>query len=403
MCDIVGQAIQAAEAQRLSRRTLLKGSVATGAGLLATGSLGTASAAAADRPEPPTGNRAARRHRTRLVLLGTAGGPVWWPGTTREGISSAVVVGEDVYVIDCGEGVFRQYRRAGLGPPADRAVLQNLRGIFLTHLHSDHMIDYFNVWAFGSSNGLQLRSDPVRVFGPGNRGGLPPVYGPPEPAPVTINPENPTPGTVETTDMLVRAYATDLNDRSRDNRQADPRSKFEVHDIDLPPGLVSDPNVDPAPRSAPFAVFEDENVKVTATLVDHRPVFPSFGFRFDTADGSIVFSGDTGPDENLIELAQGADILVHEVIDPEWVTGLFPDPTTPEAQSTIAHLLNSHTTIDDVGDVAERAGVKTLVLSHLVPANTPERRWRQAGRGFSGRLVVGRDLQEIGVGRRRRA
>ncbi|MGI8780020.1 MAG: MBL fold metallo-hydrolase [Solirubrobacteraceae bacterium] len=400
MCDYIREAVELAAEQRLSRRGFMTGSAAiAGAGLAGASSIASASARPVDRAHaaPPS---SARGFRTRVVLLGTAGGPVWWHETRREGISSAVVVNGSVYLVDCGEGVGRQYRRAGLGGTGVNDGLERLRGIFLTHLHSDHIIDYPNVWLFGLFQGLPNALEPVQVYGPGNRGKLPPVFGPAPPPPV-VNPGNPTPGTVEMTESLLQAYAADINDRMRDNRARDPRTLIEPHDIALPPGVVSDPNVDPAPPMAPFSVVEDDNVRVTATLVQHAPVFPAFAFRFDSDDGAVVFSGDTAPSENLVSLARGADVLVHEVIDRRWVMSLFPDPSEPRAKALIRHLLDAHTTIEDVGAVAERAEVKTLVLSHLAPANNPDARWRKAGKNFSGRLVVGRDLHEIGVGRRR--
>jgi ribonuclease BN (tRNA processing enzyme) len=336
------------------------------------------------------------RHRTRLVLLGTAGGPVWYGH--REGIGSAVVVGENVYLVDCGEGVAQQYRRANFAPFEGRRTLRGMRGIFLTHLHSDHCIDYFNILLFSWFNGIGLNPHLVHVFGPGNRGSLPPLYGP-DPAPPVQNPENPTPGTVELTEYLLKAYGADVNDRMRDDRRPPLQTRFEAHDIPLPSTIVAGANANPAPDMDPIDVYEDENVKVRAILVPHPPMFPSFAYRFDSADGSIVFSGDTTVSANLVKLARGADVLVHEVMDRAWAESRFEPPLDPTEQAAVNHLLGSHTTIEQVGDVAERAGAGTLVLNHLVPADNQHRRWLEAKEGFSGRLIVGEDLMQIGVGR----
>ena len=100
-------------------------------------------------------------------------------------------------------------------------------------------------------------------------------------------------------------------------------------------------------------------------------------FRFDTADGTVTFSGDTAPSDNLVKLAAGSDILVHEIIDRAWAEALFPEPRTPAAEATLGHLLESHTTIEDIGSVAQRAGAAKTVLSHMVPLNNPESRWLQ--------------------------
>jgi ribonuclease BN (tRNA processing enzyme) len=336
------------------------------------------------------------RHRTRLVLLGTAGGPVWYGH--REGIGSAVVVDGNVYLVDCGEGVAQQYRRANFAPFEGRRTLRGMRGIFLTHLHSDHCIDYFNILLFSWFNGIGLNPHLVHVFGPGNRGSLPPPYGP-DPAPPVQNPENPTPGTVELTEYLLKAYGADVNDRMRDDRRPPLQTRFEAHDIPLPSTIVAGANANPAPDMDPIDVYEDENVKVRAILVPHPPMFPSFAYRFDSADGSIVFSGDTTVSANLVKLARGADVLVHEVMDRAWAESRFESPLDPTEQAAVNHLLGSHTTIEQVGDVAERAGAGTLVLNHLVPADNQHRRWLEAKEGFSGRLIVGEDLMQIGVGR----
>jgi ribonuclease BN (tRNA processing enzyme) len=337
----------------------------------------------------------AERHRTRLVLLGTAGGPVWYGH--REGIGSAVAVNGAVYLVDCGEGVAQQYRRANFAPFEGRRTLRGLRAIFLTHLHSDHCVDYFNIWLFSWFNGIGMNPRVVQAFGPGDRGSLPPLFGS-EPAPPVQSPDSPTPGTVEMTRRFMQAFAADINERMRDDRRPALETRFRAHDIPLPEPVVAGANVDPAPDMDPIEVYEDENVEVRAILVPHPPTFPAFAYRFDSADGSIVFSGDTTVSPNLVKLSQGADVLVHEVIDPAWVESRFERPLDPLQQASVNHLLRSHTTIEEVGGVAERAGVGMLVLNHFVPADNPHRRWLEAREGFSGRLVVGEDLMQIGVG-----
>jgi ribonuclease BN (tRNA processing enzyme) len=152
----------------------------------------------------------------------------------------------------------------------------------------------------------------------------------------------------------------------------------------------------------PFEVYRDDKVRVTATLVDHHQVFPAFAYRFDTADGSVVFSGDTGPDTkgNLQKLANGSDVLVHEVIDRAWIDQKFgtPEPGSPMA-ALKTHMLESHTIIDAVGSVATDCRVKTLVLNHIVPGNAPISHLQQAQGNYSGTLIIGEDLMQIGIGR----
>ena len=144
-------------------------------------------------------------------------------------------------------------------------------------------------------------------------------------------------------------------------------------------------------------VFDDENVRVRATLVDHPPVVPAFAYRFDAPDRSFVISGDTRPSENLIELARGADVLVHEALFPAGIDRLVAG--VPNASSLKQSILSHHTSAADAGRVANAAGVKTLVLSHLVPpddATITEQMWIDAaGTHFAGRIIVGKDLLEI--------
>jgi ribonuclease BN (tRNA processing enzyme) len=144
-------------------------------------------------------------------------------------------------------------------------------------------------------------------------------------------------------------------------------------------------------------VMQDGNVRVTAGLVEHPPFNPSFAYRFDCPDRSIVISGDTRPSEGLVTLARGADVLVHEVMYLPALEALIA--SEPNAKTLREHLLASHTSAADVGKVATRAGVKTLVLSHFVPGGFPfvtDDQWRDAVRPhFAGEIIVGRDLMVL--------
>lgn len=338
---------------------------------------------------------AAAGEEAHLVLLGTSGGRTSWRGVQAAGISSAVVVNGQVYLVDFGAGWLRRFFQAGLGAPPPARGLESLRAAFITHLHADHVVDYPSLVLFGASDGLSERKDPLLVFGPGVRGKLPPVSGSTTGVSAVVAPEGPTPGTVAMTEAMYRAFATDINDNILDSRKPNPHSRIKVQDIAIPAQAGIDPNTDPAPEMAPFPVYQDENVRVTATLVSHPPVYPSFAFRFDTPHGSVVFSGDTSPSRNLVRLAQGADVLVHEVIDTAWVNALYPQPRNAAQEAKAHHLVHAHTAVEDVGAVAQAAKVKVLVLSHLAPADNTAARWTRAKEGFEGELIVGSDLQWI--------
>ena len=311
---------------------------------------------------------------TELVLLGTAGAPM--PVAGRAGISAALVVDGRVFVIDCGRGSPSAFVDAGLDFP-------RLEAVFLTHLHADHI---------GDLPGMLLYPWGVRV---GDNGPLAPirVYGPPRPAAVptgdaafhretTIHPELPAPGTTDLIESILAGYAYHLNVMPLDARMPDAGAL--VRGIDIPVSAKTEGIL-----RAPLLVFNDGVVLVTAVAVTHGHAIPALAYRFDTADGSVVFSGDTTVNDDLIALAQGADILVHHVADLGY---LERHGTTGAALERMAAL---HTDVSDVGSVAERAGAGELILSHYLPAEPDaitDIEWAQrAGEGFSGTTTAGHD------------
>lgn len=279
---------------------------------------------------------------SRLILLGTGGGPT--PKRTRSAAANAIVVGDACYVIDCGDGVARQLALAGISFNA-------LRGVFLTHHHSDHNADYGNLLLLSWAANMTQRVD---------------TYGPPPLARMTR--------------QFLELNAYDIATRVADEGRAPLERLIAPHEI-----------------TGDGVVHRDERVTVTAALVDHPPVAPAFAYRFDCPDRSIVFSGDTRPSDNLIRLARGADVLVHEVMYLPALERLIA--SEPNAATLREHLLASHTTTEQVGRVATEARVRTLVLSHFVPggdASITDDIWRDAVRPhFSGEIVVARDLMEL--------
>jgi ribonuclease BN (tRNA processing enzyme) len=274
--------------------------------------------------------------RSRLILLGTAGGPT--PKKTRSGPSQIIVVGDRGYVVDCGDGVARQMMAAG--------VFRTLRHVFITHHHSDHNADYGTLLLLAWGDTLKT---PVDTWGP------PPLS--------------------RMTKLFFEMSAADLTVREKDEGRPPLRPLVHPHEIRRG-GLV----------------MKDDLVTVRCAVVDHPLVPLALAYRFDCPDRSIVFSGDTGPSDNLIALAKGADVLVHEVL---YVPGA---PGTP-GSALRKHIMDSHTTLEDAGRIATKAGVKTLVLSHFVPAENPpvtDEQWLEGARAhFNGRIIVGRDLLEL--------
>ena len=306
----------------ISRRALLAGAVA----------------AALAKPR----SAAAQRRRTRLILLGTAGGPR--PQKARSAPAQVIISNNTAYVVDCGDGVARQLVMAGV-------PLKTLRHIFITHHHSDHDAGYGNLIWLAWTAGL---STPVDAWGP------PPLE--------------------KMTKLFFEMNAYDIETRISNEGRVPIAPLVHVHEIR-----------DNGP------VMSDDNVKVTAALVDHPPVVPAFGYRFDAADRSIVISGDTAPSDNVVRLARGADVLVHSVMFPPAIDRLVG--RVPNAAKLKESILAHQTSAEDAGRIAQAAGVKTLVLSHLVPADDPQitdQMWIDAARSrFDGRVVLGRDLLEI--------
>ncbi|MHC1712885.1 MAG: MBL fold metallo-hydrolase [Solidesulfovibrio sp.] len=413
---------------QILRRSLLKGAGALALAPLVMGFGGRSAfaspASAGDKPKLGASN-----YNTRLVLLGTTGGMTWWPGSNRASASQVLVVGDAMYVIDLGWGALPRLAEGfnyGHFATIDgqrtqlelSTFLTNTRAVFFTHLHMDHLGDYPTFLEIGARAGYAAKQ-PLVIIGPGDRGRLDDNrsgYAGTVIQAETCNPpvSTPTPGTKMMTNLILQAFAQTFNDCAQDEGYPDIPKSIDIREIGDPKTLpwpagfvIPDPKrpwtaADTCPAMDPFEIYKDDRLRVTAILVDHYEVYPAFAFRFDTDDGSLVISGDTGPDTkgNLQKLAKGADVLVHEVIDDFWIKTTYKgvkegDPTWPMYH----HCVTAHTSSADVGKVAEQCGVKTLVLSHIAPANAPVERLRLAQRNFSGKLIVGEDLMEIGVGK----
>ncbi|MEY9893148.1 ribonuclease BN (tRNA processing enzyme) [Catenulispora sp. MAP5-51] len=391
MCDVLSSAYGTTGTDRRRFLQILGGTTAASA-------LMTGTASADSKPHP---DAAPRPHgRTRIIPLGTAGGPTIM-NPARAGTSTAIVYQDQVYLVDLGLGAYQRLVRSGINSELTSVgnTLGNVCGIFFTHLHSDHVADWPGLYWTAGSNSIGRTAPPIRVWGPGSRQSLPRVFPPGRTAPPVVDPADPTPGTTAMTTYLRQAFAADLNDRARDGSAPDPGGLFQIQDIDLSGIWTPDPGGSPPRLSAPIPVWRDGDVTVTATLVDHHPTAPAFAYRFDTPDGSVVVSGDTTVSENLIDLARDTDYLVHEVIDTEFVDRVVGTLPPAQAGPLRAHLLGSHTTIEQVGAaVAEPARARNLVLTHLVPADNPLERWHLAQRGYSGRVTVAADLRAITVG-----
>ena len=275
----------------------------------------------------------------KVTLLGT-GYPR--PVMERFGPSTLVEAGKEKLLFDCGRGATQRLYQL-------KVPFSEVTALFLTHLHSDHVVGipdfYLTGWIFG-------RSTPLRVWGPV--------------------------GTAEMMSHLEQAYEFDIHVR-RDVDEKLPAQGVVVTAKDIEPGVV----------------YQNGDLKVTAFLVDHAPLKPAFGYRIDYAGHSVVLSGDTRFNENLIQMAQGTDVLIHEVIDPEAYRAGDHIYSDEQKQKVIDH----HTTTEQAGIVFSRVKPKLAVYSHVVPFDGADL-IAHTRKTYSGPLEVGEDLMSIEIGDR---
>lgn len=271
----------------------------------------------------------------RVTLLGT-GSPVL--SVARSGPSILVEAGEQTLVFDAGRGAALRLEQLGVS-------LDRVNAIFLTHLHSDHVVGLPDLWLSGWV--LSRRKAPWELVGPA--------------------------GTAAMAAHLAEAFAFDIDIRIRDGRQDPAGARLAARDVE--PGVV----------------YERGGVKVSAFLVDHGIVAPAFGYRIEYNGRVVVLSGDTRFSPALIAVARGADLLVHEV-------AIAPADVTPAAPyyRAFAH----HTTPEQAADVFTQSRPVLAVYSHiLVFGGSAESEIMHRTRGgYAGPLLLGEDLTSVAVG-----
>jgi ribonuclease BN (tRNA processing enzyme) len=300
-------------------------------------SLGLGVSVATNRVPPNAAVTNPKAAATEVVLLGT-GTP--YPDPTASGPATAVVVGGRVLLFDAGSGVMRRLRAANLpinGPEA----------LFITHLHSDHTLGYAD---------LMLTSWVMRRRAPF------PVYGPP--------------GLRNMTDHLLAAYSEDIIIRTNglEHEVAD-GYQVDVHEI----------------RGG--VVYEKDGVRVTAIAVEHGAWKEAFGYRIDTADRSIVISGDTRPSEAVVKAAEGVDVLIHEVYS---ASHLRPEDR-PGGKDWPRYCREYHTSDVELGALAARIRPKLLILDHIIRMGASDKELLAGVRagGYEGKVVIGKDLDRF--------
>src|SRR5260370_19769089 len=283
--------------------------------------------------------------KTQVVLLGT-GNP--FPDPDRSGPATAIVVNGSAYLVDFGAGVVRRAKAAMFDKGIPALEPTNLTIAFLTHLHSDHTVGYpdliFTPWVMG-------RKVPLEVYGPK--------------------------GIKVMTDHVLSAWQADIEERiSTESWQPSNYGdtyKVNVHEI------------------TPGVIYKDANVTVTAFPTKHA-FRESYGYRFDTADRSIVISGDTSPTQATIDACHGCDVLIHEANTLEWLA------KRPDFQPYAAKY---HTTTKQLAEIASKAKPHLLIIYHasivlrpgLRPqASSPAELFKEGIFWYKGDAGVGRDL-----------
>jgi ribonuclease BN (tRNA processing enzyme) len=299
--------------------------------------------------------------RDRIVVLGLGAGPVMWPDRNNTGF--LLIVNGAEYMIDCGAGTPNAIFKAGLG-------FGPLDNLFFTHYHFDHYSGYLDLLARGYLTIAPSKLDSLDVWGP--------------------------PGLQKITDCFMEGLAIGAELHNWNPIRPNLPTVPTVHEFDLPETGIE-------------LVYEDSNVTVRATRVDHDMDVPNaYAYRFDIKNGpsagkSVVFSGDTRKNDQLIALAQDATVLVHEVSKDEWA-----DKIAPVGSPLYNHLINSHTDVSEIPEIAKKANCGMVVLSHYGNIDAEYTLAQAAGIiledvmkananvGYKGRIIAPYELDMIG-------
>jgi ribonuclease Z len=254
------------------------------------------------------------------------------------GPATAVLVGDRTFLVDAGVGVERRLAAAGL-------PVTGVTAVFITHLHSDHVLGLadliFTSWVMG-------RTRPFPVYGPH--------------------------GLAQMTEHLYAAFSEDIRIRT-EGLEHESRDGYRVQVREIGPGVV----------------YDSGGVRVTAFLVNHGEWREAYGYRFDGPGKSIVLSGDTRPSEELVRMASGVDVLIHEVQPSDSTL----HPGNRSAADWARYVRQYHTTALQLGKLAARARPKLLVVYHNGRRVADDRILADIRRSFAGSVAIAADLQRF--------
>lgn len=296
-------------------------------------------------PAPAQSPSDAEPERLEVVLLGT-GIPLANP--ERATAATLIVAGDRTFLVDTGRGSFVRLAQAGYN---------DITAVLYTHFHSDHIADLGEILMGRTVAGAD---SPLLVL-----------------APV---------GARQVTDGFIAAYALDTG-----YRVAHHGEHFNARGVECE-----------VRESVPGVIYDEGGLRITMFEVNHEPIIPAVGYRFDYNGSSVVVSGDTKKSENLAKYAQGCDILVHEAMNTQPLNAVRQglQARNPRTAAMLGDAMGHHTSTLEVAEIARDAGVKKLVLTHLFPSIAPTDGneavfVRGMSEIYTGPIVVGRDLMRI--------
>jgi len=285
----------------------------------------------------------------QVILLGT-GIPI--PNPKRATAATLVIAGDKAILVDTGRGCDVRLAEA-------RLRAEFLTAVLFTHYHSDHIAGFGDLLMRRGAAGAEA---PLPVIGP--------------------------PGAKRVVDGFRTAYALDSSYRAAHHGEYWGKRGTEAKVTEAEPGVV----------------FDQDGLQVTMFKVNHAPIDPAVGYRFDYQGKVVVVSGDTIKTDKMIEMSKDADVLVHEALDLQALQRIIPliKRRRPRQAALLKDVTQYHASTINVAEVARDAGVKKLVLTHLVPSIQPEdAAEKNFVRGMSdiydGPIIVGRDLMTIDV------